>query len=145
MIEPFIQLIQLVKEPSIRRFETKSLFITVDGYIKQEGLDAPQEPWIGFDDGFNTDIITELNLDDEGIKTIIWATGYSFDYSMIKLPVTDDDGYPVQKRGISESEGLYFVGLVWLYKPKSSLIFGVGEDAEYIAGYIAQAKDQQIK
>jgi len=33
--------------------------------------------------------------------------------------------------------GLYFVGLHWLHKRKSSLFLGVGEDAEHVAAAIA--------
>jgi putative flavoprotein involved in K+ transport len=34
--------------------------------------------------------------------------------------------------------GLYFMGLPWLSKRKSGLIYGVGEDAEYIAGAVVR-------
>ena len=33
--------------------------------------------------------------------------------------------------------GLYFVGVHWLHKRQSSLLFGVGEDAEYVAAHLA--------
>ena len=45
----------------------------------------------------------------------------------------DSDGYPRQRRGVSEYPGLYFVGLPWLHNAKSGLLYGVGEDAAYIA------------
>jgi putative flavoprotein involved in K+ transport len=62
--------------------------------------------------------------------------GYQADYSLVKLPVLDEDGYPLQKRGVSNYPGLYFIGMPWLYKRQSSLLYGVGEDAEYIASAI---------
>jgi putative flavoprotein involved in K+ transport len=49
----------------------------------------------------------------------------------------DSDGYPVQERGVTDRPGLFFVGLPWLYKQKSGLLFGVGDDAEHIASVIA--------
>ena len=55
---------------------------------------------------------------------------------MVQLPIFDDDGYPVQKRGITDCPGLYFVGLPWLHSAKSVLLFGVGQDAAYIASAI---------
>jgi len=56
----------------------------------------------------------------------------------IKLPTFDEDGYPIQQRGVTRYPGLYFVGLPWLRTRKSGLLLGVGEDAEYIAQHIAQ-------
>jgi hypothetical protein len=61
---------------------------------------------------------------------------------MIALPVTDDDGFPVQTRGVSAFPGLFFVGLPWLHTAKSGLIFGVIEDARYIADRIAARRDE---
>src|SRR5690349_9097421 len=66
--------------------------------------------------------ITELDLKGAGVNTILWAIGYDFDYSLIKLPVTDEDGYPLQQRGVTAYPGLYFVGLSWLHKRKSPLL-----------------------
>ena len=33
--------------------------------------------------------------------------------------------------------GLYFLGMPWLHNRKSGILFGVGEDAAYVAAYIA--------
>lgn len=109
----------------------------VDEYILKAGLDTPKESLPVLTDGFNLPEITELDLRSAGVASIIWAIGYKFDFSMVKLPVFDSDGYPVQKRGVTDFPGLYFVGLPWLYKQKSGLLVGVGEDAEYIAAAIS--------
>jgi len=109
----------------------------VDNYIAQAGLDAPPETLPQLRDGFAVPEVSELDLRAAGITSVIWALGYSFDFSLVRLPVFDGDGYPVQRRGVTESPGLYFVGLPWLYKQKSGLLVGFGEDADYIAGQIA--------
>jgi len=57
---------------------------------------------------------------------------------LINLPVTDEDGYPKQQRGVTAYPGLYFVGLSWLHKRKSPLLMGVGEDADFIASHITE-------
>ena len=59
-------------------------------------------------DGYTQEVITELDLKDFGIATILWATGYTFDFSLVKLPVVDADGYPIQKRGVTEYEDCSF-------------------------------------
>jgi len=53
--------------------------------------------------------ITELDLKGSGISTVLWATGYNFDFSLVKLPIVDADGYPIQKRGVTDYQGLYFL------------------------------------
>jgi putative flavoprotein involved in K+ transport len=89
-------------------------------------------------DGFAVEIHRELDLAGEGIQSIIWATGYRFDFSWVKFPLLDQDGYPIHVRGISAFPGLYFVGLHWLHNRKSGLLWGVGEDAAYVAADIAR-------
>lgn len=61
-----------------------------------------------------------------------------WDFNLVKAPVTDDAGFPVQQRGVAGLPGLYFVGMPWLHTQKSGLLAGVGEDAAYIAAHIAQ-------
>lgn len=89
-------------------------------------------------DGFAAEIHTELDLADEGIQSLVWATRYRFDFSWIKFPLLDQDGYPIHVRGISAFPGLYFVGLHWLHNRKSGLLWGVGEDTAHVAADIAK-------
>jgi putative flavoprotein involved in K+ transport len=75
-----------------------------------------------------------------GVSALIWATGYRCDFSWIDLPVLDACGEPVHRGGITAVPGLYFLGLQWLSKMNSSLLSGVGDDAERLADNIAQNK-----
>ena len=69
---------------------------------------------------------------------VVWCTGYHPGFSWIDIPVFDDDGQPRQDRGVVRGEpGLYFVGLHFLYAMSSTMIHGVGRDANYVAGVIA--------
>jgi putative flavoprotein involved in K+ transport len=71
------------------------------------------------------------------VANVIWCTGFVPDFAWIDLPVFAQDGGPVHDRGIVGSEpGLYFVGLVFSYALASSLVGGVGRDAEHIAEQI---------
>ena len=116
----------------------------IDGYIAKNGLDAPQERLPELRDGFDQAVITELDVRKAGITSVIWAAGYRFDFSLVKLPTFDEDGYPVQQRGVTRYPGLYFVGLPWLHTRKSGLLLGVAEDAEYIAGRIAAPSREPV-
>jgi len=74
------------------------------------------------------------------VSNVIWCRGFTPDFRWIELPVFvfGEDGYPIHYRGVVEGEpGLYFVGLLFLYSLTSSLIGGVGRDAEYVSGHIA--------
>jgi putative flavoprotein involved in K+ transport len=114
---------------------------SVDAYIARTKLVAPEEALPVLRDGFDQKILAELDLIASGITSVIWATGYSFDFSMVKLPVTDGDGFPVQARGVSAYPGLFFVGLPWLHTAKSGLIYGLSEDAHYIADRVAARRE----
>jgi putative flavoprotein involved in K+ transport len=104
----------------------------IDDYIVQSGLDVPEETLPELRDGFEAELIPELDLESAGITSVIWATGFKFDFSMVKLPVVDEDGFPLQKRGVTEYPGLYFVGLPFLHTIKSGLLSGVGDDAAHV-------------
>lgn len=108
----------------------------IDGYIQKNALEAPEANLPHLQDGFDVEVIRKLDLIEAGITTIIWATGYTFDFTMVKMPVQDADGYPIQKRGVTEYPGLYFLGLPWLHKQSSGLLAGVGEDAEHLASVV---------
>jgi len=70
---------------------------------------------------------------------VVWCTGYDPGFSWIDLPVFDEDGQPRQDRGVVRGEsGLYFVGLHFLYAMSSTMIHGVGRDADYVANAIAR-------
>jgi putative flavoprotein involved in K+ transport len=117
------------------KFEAEVLK-TIDDYIEKSGLEVPSETLPEPQDGYEAELIRELDLDAAGITSVVWATGYKFDFGLVKLPVLDEDGYPIQKRGATAYPGLYFAGLPWLHTVKSGLLFGVGADAASIVSDI---------
>jgi putative flavoprotein involved in K+ transport len=72
------------------------------------------------------------------VAAAIWATGYRFDHSWIDLPITDDGGKLVHRRGVTDVPGLYFLGLPWQHTRGSALVGWVKDDAEFIAERIAE-------
>jgi putative flavoprotein involved in K+ transport len=110
----------------------------IDTLILEKNIEAEDAPHqIDLKDGYEAEIIQELDLRAEGINTIIWATGYKFDFGWVDFPIFDQDGYPIQERGITEIPGLYYLGLHFLYKRRSGLLWGVGDDAAHVADAIA--------
>lgn len=114
----------------------------IDAYLEQAGITPPPIE----DDPADTpdphaecvSPLRRLNLSEAKVSTIIWATGFTGDFSWIRLPVFDAEGKPIHQRGVSPLRGLYFIGFPWLNSRKSGIIYGIEEDAQYIASKIAQ-------
>lgn len=129
-------------EENLDRADAQALQImhTIDDFVLRTGMDAPT-------DGMSEDLsskwappaepILEVDLYSAGISTVIWATGFQLDFGWVHVPVFDEAGAPLHQRGVTTSPGLYFLGLPWLYKEKSALLFGIGEDAAFLAAAIA--------
>ena len=107
----------------------------IDDHIRAEGLDEPEDA--PAEPAPVAEAPAELDLRREGIGTVLWATGFRPDLSWIDLPLADEHGWPRQTDGFTEHPGLVFVGLQWLRKRKSALLFGVAEDAELVASRLA--------
>jgi putative flavoprotein involved in K+ transport len=80
-------------------------------------------------------------LDDGAVldvANVVWCTGFKQDFGWIEEPVTGEDGWPQEQRGVvASAPGLYFTGLAFQYAFSSMLILGAGRDAEYVAEHIA--------
>ena len=123
----------------VDQFEAQLLSL-IDGAIDRNGIDAPVEERYALRYGYDQQQIAEVDIEAAGISSVIWAAGYRFDFGLVKLPVTDGDGFPLQQRGVTAYPGLYFVGLPYLNTQKSGLLVGVGDDAAFIAEHIATGK-----
>ncbi|MFD2541771.1 flavin-containing monooxygenase [Lacinutrix gracilariae] len=88
-------------------------------------------------DAMQEEIIFE-NSTVSTIKNIIWATGYRPNFNWIEGLELDENGYPKNYRGVSNIEGLYFIGLPWMYTRGSATLGGVAKDASYLANVISQ-------
>lgn len=117
---------------------SKKFCRNIDDYIDAENLDFPQDTG---DDSIHAPIedltlIPEPNrisLKEEGISTIIWATGFRFDYSWIEANAFDKFGYPDTIRGEASIPGLYFLGMNYLHTRKSGIVYGITNDAKHVA------------
>ena len=112
----------------------------VDAYVQRRGLNCPDDPPARAalpDPPCVSAPLRRLDLRAEGIRSVIWATGYGVDFSWIDLPVFTARGEPVHVHGITDVPGLYFLGLQWLSKMSSSFLSGVGDDAARLADHIA--------
>jgi putative flavoprotein involved in K+ transport len=117
-----------------------SLLDAADAYIERNGLDLPEEPQaraVVSDPDCVKNPLQSLDLEQAGVTSIIWATGYAVDFSWLKVDAFDEQGKPQHQRGVSAERGIYFLGLPWLSRRGSTFIWGVWHDAKHIAGHIA--------
>jgi len=71
------------------------------------------------------------------VASVIWCTGFRPAFEWIDLPVFGSDGYPRHLRGlVAEAPGLAFLGLRFQHRVSSSLLGGVGRDAEFVVGQL---------
>ena len=134
----FLSRVANVTNPIGRRMRPRSLKTTSPlGRVKPKDLDAagvarlPRT--IAVRDG--RPVMEDGRVVD--VVNVVWATGYRPAFDWVDLDVFDQEGQPVHDRGTTAEPGLYFIGLFFLSSLASSLVGGVGRDAEYIARHIA--------
>ncbi len=116
----------------------------IDEFVIKNYMDSPEaEP----DQADMPDIhsacastVRTMDAKEDMIRSVIWTCGFNGDFSYIKLPVLDEQGNPIHQNGVSQIKGLYFLGLPWLISRKSSIIFGVSEDAKFLIEKIRSAE-----
>ena len=116
----------------------------IDRFIDGTGIEAPAaerdegaEVATGIDEMCR---LTELDLHERRIGTVLWATGFRGNFAYLDVGLTiDDHGVPVHRGGASDVEGLWFCGFPWLRIQSSGLIYGSGIDATAIVDQIAAA------
>lgn len=117
-----------------------SVLDEADAFADRHGLDLPDEPEARVflpDPPCVSDPLTALDLAEAGVTAIVWATGYTVDFSWLPAGALDDSGRPNHQRGVSAEPGIYFLGLPWLSRRGSSFIWGVWHDARYVADQIS--------
>ncbi|MBP1842998.1 putative flavoprotein involved in K+ transport [Rhizobium petrolearium] len=108
----------------------------IDRHIAEKSIDAPPASvytplWEPENEP------EELDLKAEDVTSVIWATGFHPDWSYVGLPIFDGTGYPVQRRGVTGIDGVYVLGLPWLWTWGSGRFLAVGKDAEHVVDHLA--------
>jgi putative flavoprotein involved in K+ transport len=115
---------------------------SIERYIQENKIDAPA------DENIHSNYLpahcAQIDMNHGKISAVVWATGFTTDYSWLKLGVFNEKGNPLQNRGISPERGLYFLGLNWMNTWGSGRFYHVGRDAEYIANAITLNQHQAI-
>jgi len=126
--------------------ERSTFFKTlIDKWIDDQGISAeppgedPGEPPLP--DLGGSERMRELDLEAEGVCCVIWCTGFDADWSWVDVEAFDEEGRPRHRDGITDRQGLCFIGHPWLSKRKSGLLYGVAEDAERVVAHLLRGFD----
>jgi putative flavoprotein involved in K+ transport len=103
--------------------------------LDRAGVERHDDKVVGVRDG--RPILADDTVLD--VANVIWATGYRPDYAFVDAPIIGDDGWPVERRGVSPTvPGLYFLGIPFQYAFSSMNIVGAGRDAKYVVDRVAE-------
>ena len=132
-------------QPNIQAGDRNYLSVLdeADAYAKANALDMPEEPEAHVLRPLPacvTDPVLSLDLAQEGITKVIWATGFRPDFGWIDLDIFRADGRPRHRDCVTEAPGLYHVGLPSLSCRGSAFIGGAWRDAERLTALIAAAR-----
>ncbi len=120
------------------------LLDTLDAWALATGLDAPPPerfPRTAVPD----DPVTELDLERDGIRSVLWATGYKAELSWLEAPVLNPRGRLIHDGGVTRVPGLYLIGMPFLRRRKSTLIDGADADARELTEHLLEHLDAVVR
>lgn len=115
---------------------------TIDEWAAAAGLDPEVQPPERFEPTrVDASPPLVLGLTDGNFRTIVWATGFRPDFSLLDVPVMDRKGRIRHDGGAVASPGMYVLGLAFLRRRKSSFIHGAEDDvldlSNHLESYLA--------
>jgi putative flavoprotein involved in K+ transport len=116
----------------------RRLLADIDRHVADTGLEDevldPDPP----DEVRPTPTPARLDLRREGVRTVVWATGYRRAYPWLHVPVLDRRGEILHVGGRTPWPGLYVLGQRLQTRRNSNFLDGVGRDAATVADHILQ-------
>jgi putative flavoprotein involved in K+ transport len=117
----------------------------IDDYIARNGIDAPSaEPDAAevIAAVLPNPPIRSIDLAAQGIKTVIWCTGFKGDFEWVRVPnVLDAQGQPSYENGLASVPGVYFAGLPFAISRRSGTILAIAEEAALLVEDIQRRLD----
>ena len=106
----------------------------VDDLIQRKGLDAPPAEPDEHDLPVELDPPAALDLGEVG--GVVWCTGFTGDFSWLDPALVGTDGLPRHRQGTAPAPGLWYLGLRWMRRRGSSILYGFPGDAAWVAGEV---------
>ncbi|MEJ2206088.1 MAG: NAD(P)/FAD-dependent oxidoreductase [Gemmatimonadota bacterium] len=133
----------LVESIAAAELKLASLRLRIDRHIVAQGLGgevAPSDPFVPVP---LPDAPGVLDLEDRGIRTILWATGFRRSYPWLRVPALDVRGEIMHTGGVTSEPGLYVLGLNFLRRRSSSFIAGVSKDADELVEHMSDLRSRR--
>jgi putative flavoprotein involved in K+ transport len=133
----------LANQAALSDLKMNRLLDRIDHWALRAGRGAALEPPRRFEPtrlpGSST---LSLGLAREGIRTVLWATGFRPDHSWLHVPVFDRKGRIRHDGGVAlDAPGMVLMGLPFMRRRKSALLDGAGDDARELSAYLAAYLD----
>jgi putative flavoprotein involved in K+ transport len=109
---------------------------TVDELIERRDLDAPPAEPDEHDLPVRLDPPAVLDLRAAEVGSVVWCTGFTGDFSWLDAGLAGPGGLPRHTGGAAPAPGLWFLGLRWLRRRGSSILYGFPGDAAWVAGEV---------
>jgi putative flavoprotein involved in K+ transport len=105
----------------------------IDQLIRRRGVDAPPAEPDDHDAPIDLDPPSSLDLRAEDVGSVVWCTGFGGDFSWLDPALVDAGGQPRHHAAAAPVPSVWYVGLRWLFRRRSSLLFGFPDDAATVA------------
>jgi putative flavoprotein involved in K+ transport len=122
------------------------LLDAIDEWATAQGLDDELEPvWRPAPTVVEESPPLAIDLTRGDIRTIVWCTGFRPEYSWLDVPVLDRKRLIRHDGGVvTDSPGMYLMGMPFLRRRKSTLIDGAGADAEDLSAHLTAYLDGRV-
>ena len=119
------------------------LLDSIDQHIAEHGLESEVDEAERPARVHPEDSPHRVGLADDGIRTVVWATGFRPHYPWLEVPVLDARGELVHDGGVvRDAPGMYVLGLRFMRRRKSSFIDGFGPDAMELCDQLVSHLDR---
>jgi putative flavoprotein involved in K+ transport len=120
------------------------LLDTLDAWAEAAGIDAPPPGRLA-PTAVPDEPPVELHLARDGIRSVLWATGYKAELSWLEAPILNPRGRLIHDGGATRVPGLYLMGMPFLRRRKSTLIDGADADAADVTEHLAAHLDAVVR
>ena len=108
----------------------------IQTYVEANGIDAAPDVMDETEEPLTVGPQESLDLRAAEISSVIWASGFGSDLSWVTPLRVDGRALPVHRGLLSDVSGLYFLGMPWLCRRGSGILFGFPGDAATIADHV---------